>query len=412
MQSDHANRLNDRLDAAHPAAAACLSPLGRRLYYPKGIPAQAVEAANCSLNATIGQVTDGDRQPLPPTARSRLVPNVDPRRAFLYAPSGGFEDLRRAWQHHVGTQGWAPASPPVVTSGITHAISVVADLFTDEATTVLVPKPAWGNYQHIFGTRRGAQVVGYPVMTATGLDVEGIGRALDAVAGKAVLMLNFPGNPTGYTPTVAEADALVARVSRARGPLVVVLDDAYLGMYWEPGLMKHSLFAAFAQADPSRILAVKVDGATKELGFFGGRVGFVSFGGDRETGAVLTEKAIGCVRATISVSSSLPQTLVLAALQDPNLVAERAAVWERLRQRYQALKDALAAAGIAAVPFNSGLFALIPVAVDPEALRQALLADGVGVIALPDDSAIRVSYGGVPVADIPRLVAAIAHHLG
>jgi aspartate/methionine/tyrosine aminotransferase len=411
MQSDFASRLNARLAAAHPAATACLSALGRRLYYPKGIPAQAADAGNCALNATIGQVTDGDRQPLPPRAMTRLVPNVEARRAFLYAPSGGFDDLRKAWQEHVGAQGWTPASPPVVTSGITHAISVVADLFSDEDTTVLVPKPAWGNYQHIFGTRRGARVVGYPLMTRTGLDIEGIGRAVDAAPGKAVLVLNFPGNPTGYTPTNSEAKALVARLLQAKGPLVVVLDDAYLGMYWEPGLMENSLFAAFAQADPTRILAVKVDGATKELGFFGGRVGFISFGGNSETGAVLTEKAIGSVRATISVSSSLPQTLVLAALRDPNLVAERQAVWERLRRRYQALKDSLAAAGIATVPFNSGLFALIPVTVDPEALRQALLADGVGVIALPDDSAIRVSYGGVPVADIPRLVAAIARRL-
>ena len=35
----------------------------------------------------------------------------------------------------------------------------------------------------------------------------------------------------------------------------------------------------------------------------------------------------------------------------------------------------------------------------------------VGVIALPEDGAIRVSYGGVPVKEIPALVAALARHL-
>jgi aspartate/methionine/tyrosine aminotransferase len=411
MPTDAADRLNARLEAAHPAAAAALSGLGRRLFYPKGIPAQSAEAADCALNATIGQVTDRAHQPLPPPAMAALVGDVDPRRAFLYAPSGGFLDLRQAWQAHVGAQGHRPAALPVVTAGITHAISVAADLFADTDTTVLVPRPAWGNYHHIFGTRRGARMVGYPVMSATGIDVEGIGRAVDAVRGKAVLVLNFPGNPTGYTPTLDEAAALVARLRGARSPLVVVVDDAYLGMHWEPGLMARSLFADLADADPARILVVKVDGATKELGFFGGRVGFLSFSGGEEAGQVLAEKAIGSVRATISVSPSLPQAMVLAALRDPALASQRAAVWERLRRRYRALKDALAAHGIATVPFNSGLFALVPVAGDPEAIRQALLAEGVGIIALPEDGAIRVSYGGVPVADVPRLVDAIARHL-
>ena len=50
---------NTRLQAVAPAVLAALSPLGKRAFFPKGIPFQAGQASGCRINATIGQITDG-----------------------------------------------------------------------------------------------------------------------------------------------------------------------------------------------------------------------------------------------------------------------------------------------------------------------------------------------------------------
>jgi len=83
--------------------------------------------------------------------------------------------------------------------------------------------------------------------------------------GKAIVLLNFPNNPSGYTPTVAEGDALVAaikEVAEAGCNVVAIADDAYFGLFYEDSL-KESLFGKLANIHP-RVLAIKLDGATKE----------------------------------------------------------------------------------------------------------------------------------------------------
>ena len=47
-------QLNEVLCTHHKAAFACLSATGRRMFFPKGIPAQAAEAKTARINATIG----------------------------------------------------------------------------------------------------------------------------------------------------------------------------------------------------------------------------------------------------------------------------------------------------------------------------------------------------------------------
>ncbi|MBJ8193091.1 aminotransferase class I/II-fold pyridoxal phosphate-dependent enzyme, partial [Bacillus cereus] len=83
--------------------------------------------------------------------------------------------------------------------------------------------------------------------------------------GKAIVVLNFPNNPTGYTPGVEEGKAIVAAIQEAAEAginVVVVTDDAYFGLFFEDSLHE-SLFGQLAGLHP-RILPVKIDGATKE----------------------------------------------------------------------------------------------------------------------------------------------------
>ena len=404
-----ADHLNTLLRRGHPAAERCLSDLGRRLFYPVGVPAQAAEARGCEFNATIGQFVGDDGGALPLPSMARHLGGLSAGEVFLYSAQGGRKDLRRAWKARLRSRTTGPMSLPMITSGLTHGLAIAADLFADVGSAVLLPDPGWGNYTSIFGLRRGANLIRYSVLNeAGGLNIEGIAAALAALSGPAMILLNFPSNPLGYTPTVAEAEALVAVLKEAPHPLVVLCDDAYYGMTWEDGLANEGLFPLLADADPARILAVKIDGATKELFFFGGRVGFITFGADSAAGAALEEKARAITRATVSSISAPSQALVMHALASEALDGQQAELRDILRRRYVALKAALSTHGLEAWPFNSAFFALLKVENSDE-IRRRLLQDGVGLVAFP--GALRLSYSTIPEGDIEELVRRIARHV-
>lgn len=402
--------LNQTIQAGHPAAAATLSALGRRIFFPRGIPAQAADARDCAVNATIGQLTDGAGGAVPLPSMMAPISALPAESVVLYSSQGGDRALREAWRERIVARAPTRAGLPVVTSGLTHGLSILADLFIEEDREVLLPAPSWGNYRLIFGVRAQGLLRPYPVISGNGFDVAGLKRTLARCQGPAVVVLNVPSNPVGYTPTLAEADALVEVFAESPVPVVVICDDAYHGMVWEDGLLPHSLFHRLSQLPADRVLAVKVDGATKELFFFGGRVGFVTIGAEGPVADALENKLIGLCRSSISTVSTSGQALVLNALRNPATQAEADAVLAQMRHRYTLLRDGFAAAGLHTYPFNSAFFALVRTKRHPEEVRQALLADGVGVVAVPSAGAVRVGYASVADKDIPTLVAALARH--
>lgn len=224
------------------------------------------------------------------------------------------------------------------------------------------------------------------------------------------MLLNFPNNPTGYSPSTEVEDLLQLLLAHPH-PLLVVTDDAYHGYVYEPGVLAESFYDRLAAAaDSERLLVCRVDGATKELVFFGGRVGFMTFSAAGEAAEVLLEKATTLVRGVLSNCSTPSQMAVLAALESPRLSAEIAAVRAELELRYRALKAALAGASLRAAPFNSGCFALLPLPpeLDAERVRQRLIREqSVGVIAVPSANALRLAFCSVPAGTYPELIRRI-----
>jgi len=232
-----------------------------------------------------------------------------------------------------------------------------------------------------------------------------------AEKGKAILLLNFPNNPTGYSPTLEEADAIVAAVTEtARGGarLLVILDDAYFGLYYEPKIYEQSLFARLCTAHEN-ILSAKVDGSTKEDLTWGFRTGFITLGARGLTEAhydALTRKLMGALRSTISNSSILAQNLILRSLEDPQRMAQKAEAARLLRERYDRAKAILAgrrSAAIEPLPFNSGYFMSFRVRRgSAEQLRKALLAGGIGTISI-NETCLRVALSSVDVEKLQDL---------
>ncbi len=410
--------LNDILGDDHPAAAALLSPFGRRAAMPLGIPQQAEQASKCVRKATIGEITNGAGVPLTLPSIARYFTGLDPKAAFRYAPQAGHRALREAWATHLLAEEQAPMSLPVVTSGITHGLSICADLFVSPGMPVLLPTPYWDNYEIIYTMKAGAELRPFAFYdpATRGFNVAGLAAALAALDGPAALILNFPSNPTGYAPTHDEAAAIVRTVTAHRHPLLVVCDDAYHGLLFTPEAYPRSLFGALARAvDPALTLVARVDGATKELVFFGGRVGFLTFSATGRAGEALAEKAATAIRSTVSSGSAPAQAAVLQALQSPTLAAEQASIRRLLHGRFDALQRALASHRVPSFPFNGGCFALLPMppGSDCEEVRQRLIAtESVGTIAVPSANALRLAFCSMEEADIEDLVARVARALG
>ena len=91
-------------------------------------------------------------------------------------------------------------STPIVTNALTHGLSIAADLFVNEGDTLLLPDKYWGNYNFIFGVRRKASIETYPLFSRMGVLMRRAVRAAEKQEEKAIVVLNFPNNPTGYTP--------------------------------------------------------------------------------------------------------------------------------------------------------------------------------------------------------------------
>ena len=165
-----AEQLNREIEAHGPAVAQMLSRVGRQLFFPKGILSQGAEAKEKGhrINATIGIAKEEGRTMV---FDSVMAPfgDIDPGNLVNYAPSFGLPDMRAQWREEMHKKNPSlenkPISLPVVTCGITHAVSVFADLWVDPGDVILVPDKFWGNYNMIFQVRKGADLQHYPLFT-------------------------------------------------------------------------------------------------------------------------------------------------------------------------------------------------------------------------------------------------------
>ena len=437
-----AEALNKKLMAEAPAVFAMLSPCGKSLYYPKqGLLLQAEEAAQSRYNATVGIALDDDGKPMHYRGLARML-NLAASRCVPYASSYGLAPLRQLWQEQLceknpalgalgalGCRGESAESKniqgtgvqlslPVVTGGITHGLWIALQMFLGRGEALLLPKLFWPNYRLIAEGNCGARLKHYNTFCAGGLDLEAIRAELQAPGEKKVLLFNFPHNPTGYSPRKVEVGRLrelLRKAAEAGRHIVVICDDAYWGLCYEAETERQSLFAFVAGLHPN-IVAVKLDGATKEDFAWGLRVGFITFGHTtRAGGKVLEEKAGAAVRLSTSNSSRLSQELLLETYREPATNRERTQLQAVLQARYRALRQCLASERaknewcriLKPLPFNSGYFMTFEMPSAPfgaDQLRKYLLQRyDIGLIAL-QDKYLRFAFSAVAEKDIPHVV--------
>lgn len=414
------NKLANGLNKTLGAAADFLSPAGKRMYFPYGgILGQGAEAKSCDINATVGMAFEEDGSALVMDCFKTGI-NLD-KKAYLYAGSFGLPKLREVWKEMEFVKNPSlkgkKFSTPVVTNALTHGMRICAELFAAPCDTLVCPDLYWDNYELIFEEAVGCKVTHFNTFRRGAFDAAAMKKALLAPGKKKILILNFPNNPTGYTATLADAKKIVAAVKAAavKGKKIVVLcDDAYFGLVYEKGVHGESLFSEFSDLHKN-VLAVKLDGTTKEDYVWGLRVGFISFafkGATDDQLKALEAKAAGNVRSGISNTTAVGQYLAIRAFADPRYNEQKREKFAVLKKRYHEIRVILGthpeyAKHFEAMPFNSGYFMCVkPIGVDAEKVRKHLIVKySVGTIVL--SGLIRLAFSTVPTAKLAKLFAAV-----
>ena len=417
-----AQQLNEDIASENPHVLEMLSDFGKRIFFPtSGILAQAGEAKqNAYLyNATIGIATEGGKAMGLSTITEQV--NLDQHSYLPYAPSPGVPALRTKWKElqlkKNPTMKDENSSLPVVTNALTHGISLVSSLTMNPGDTVVLSDHFWGNYNLYYKATLGAEMAFFDLFDSEGkFNQESFKATLKNAAqgkDKVNVILNFPNNPTGYSVLKQDVDGIVASVKEVADSgtnVCVICDDAYFGLFFEEDVLKESIFGYLADCH-ERVLAVKVDGATKEDYVWGLRCGFVTYGAKGagpKTYKALEQKSGGAIRASVSNISNLGQQMVLNSLTSDDYEQQKQEKFDIMQGRYNKVKSVLSNSKFDTYfqpyPYNSGYFMTMKLLKgNAEKFRKHLLSTkGIGVISI-GESNVRVAFSCIEESQIEDL---------
>ena len=414
-----ATSLNITIEKQNVNILEMLSERGKNIFFPKlGILAQSSQAKGKSINATIGEAVEDDGSSMHLSEFDTLI-NLPCNNVFPYAPSFGKKDLRDTWKEFIYKKNPSLErtliSSPIATNGITHGISIAGYLFVNERDNIILSDLNWENYNLIFENGYGAKVKLFELFHNGGFNIDSFSQKINEIQSeKVIILLNFPNNPSGFTPLTNEIELIVNEINHLaeKGKKVVVLiDDAYFGLVYEDKVFKESIFARIANLHKN-VLAVKIDGPTKEDYVWGFRVGFITYGiknGTEELYEALENKTAGAIRGNISNISHLSQSLLQVVYSQKNYQTTKQNKYDILKARYNILKDSLSQTKYSEyfepLPFNSGYFMCLKLrkGLNTDQVRVHLLNKyNTGVIAL--GNVIRLAFSAVPQSRILDLL--------
>jgi len=414
------DELNSVISVSSDIVFNLLSRKGKEIYFPKkGILGQSAEAKTKKINATIGIANEDDGTPM----RLSMIADklhIDSKRAFPYAPSYGDMELRKKWKELILKKNPSiqnEISLPVVSCALTHGIFISAFMFVDTDDEIITSDYNWDNYNLIFENAFEAKQDTFPTFVKNedgneDFNVLGLKEKI-MHSKKPIVLLNFPNNPTGYTPSKQTAHRLAEMLTDCakQKPILVICDDAYFGLVYKEGIYTESMFSLLSNASEN-LLCIKLDGATKEDYVWGFRVGFITYGiksGTKELYTALEDKTAGAIRANVSNVSLLSQSLVYDGFSHTDYEKEKKDKFDILKERFLEVERVLNenndrySKHFKPLPYNSGYFMCIKLnSLDGEAVRKKLLEKyDTGIIAF--GSVIRIAFSGVAKSKIAQM---------
>jgi aspartate/methionine/tyrosine aminotransferase len=437
---------------------SALSEQGKRIYLPQGIFYWSGRGKReAEINGTLGSAF-GYENNFIEGGTSEWVPlyledikdysTFSVKEVVSYSKVSGLEDLISIWKKWLIKKSLygIESEPrklnklenyitnPVVTAGLTNGIFLSSSLFLNPGEILISPNKRWGNYDNIIEKLIGAKIKSFEFFSGDQINIEGLKNAIyevSEVQEKIVLILGFPNNPTGYVPKEEELKAIIQMLKQAQRdlikPIVVLIDDAYEPYVYSNSAIKRSIFYALHEIDED-VIPIKLDGITKELLLYGGRIGFITVGlkphwvsGEVELNILkkeLDNKLSGLIRTTISNSNHFYQALVIKLFNNlgmDGIIQKRENIMNILKNRYEKINSELRKidnSSISVDPNAGGFFLFLNI--DPERISANNFADHllrkykVGVIPIEKHqdniNGIRIAYCSIDINKIDEFV--------
>ncbi len=438
-----------------------LSKLGKRIFLPEGIYYWSGRAKKeAEIIGTIGTAY-GFEKDFIDGGTSEWVPcylkviknytSLHVKQIVPYASIGGLVDTREIWKKWIVKKSQFNEetekekierlekfiTEPIITSGVTNGIYLSCALFLNQGDYIIAPNKRWGNYDNIIVKNLGAEIKSFDFFKGNKINLNGLKDAIEEVLKvqeKVIIILNFPNNPTGYTPTFEEAKELIDLLRNTQKtsnkPIIVIIDDAYSPYVYRDDVLNKSLFYDLHQLEVD-VIPIKLDGVTKELLMYGARIGFITIGlkpkwveNDEELESLKKEiqnKIEGMNRSTISNCNHFYQAITQKIFNEKGMdhvIEVRNKVKNLLKVRYEKINSELEKINNSdlSVDPNSGGFFLF-VNLNPNKIKATQFADHllkkykIGVIPIekPTDNVngIRIAYCSIDIEKIPEFIKRI-----
>lgn len=292
----------------------------------------------------------------------------------FYTQNLGRPALRQALADYSSTlhgRTIAPDRIGVTGSGVS-ALMLASQLVLSPGDRAVVVTPIWPNIAEI-PKILGAEVVRFPLTVKDGRWQLDVGRMIATLGQDTrMLIINSPNNPTGWTITRAEQQALLAHC-RQHG-IWLLCDDVYERLIFRAGETVAPSMLAIAKPEDRLIV---VNSFSKAWRMTGWRIGWLTIPAALEADlAKLIEYNTSCVPDFV-------QQGALAALTDSRGEAAVAELTTGLQVSCAALLLGLQSAGGISVPYTEGaMYAFFRIEGYPDcmALAKSLVAEvGLGL---------------------------------
>jgi len=438
-----------------------LSEQGKRIYLPQGIFHWSGRAKKeAEIMGTLGSAF-GYEKDFIEGGSSEWVPfyledikkytKMSVNEVVPYSQVSGLEKLKIVWKKWlIKKSGYVEDSEldklnrlenyittPVVTSGITNGIFLCCSLLLNPGEFIISPNKRWGNYDNIIEKLIGAKIKSFEFFTEDKFNTQGLKNAIYEISEnqeKIILILGFPNNPTGYVPNKEEMEELTNTLRQVQKdiskPIIVLVDDAYEPYIYSENVINSSIFYALHEIEED-IIPIKLDGITKEMLLYGGRIGFITIGlkphwvSNKEElltlKSELNNKLSGLVRTTISNSNHFYQALIIKLFEDvgmDGLIKKRDKIKNLLKDRFEKINEELRKidnSNISVDPNAGGFFVFVNL--NPEKINANKFADHllkkykIGVIPIEKHNdninGIRIAYCSIDLTNISEFVSRI-----
>lgn len=436
------------------------SDLGKRIFLPSGIFYWSGRAKKeAELIGTIGSafgyekdfIDGGSSEWLPCYLKDiKKYTNISIKEVVPYASIAGLPEIRETWRNWIiKKSGYNEETDrdklnrlenyittPIITSGVTNGIFLSCSLFLNSGEYIISPNKRWGNYDNIITRNIGAKIKSFEFFKDNKINIQSLKESIEEVSkiqDKIVIILNFPNNPTGYIPTINETKEIIdlLRESQKSGkPIVILVDDAYEPYVFGENVLNNSIFYGLHQLEED-IIPIKLDGITKELLLYGGRIGFVTIGlkpnwvtNNDELEILKNEinnKLEGINRSTVSNCNHFYQAITQKIFKENSMeqiLETRNKVKDLLNERYKKINSELAEINnpnISVDPNAGGFFLFVNL--NPDKIKATDFADHllkkykVGVIPIEkldkDINGIRIAYCSIDLGKIPEFIKRI-----